>query len=230
MPGPKRILIVVTSHNRIDATRPTGLWFEEFATPYQQFVAQGFEINVASPRGGSVPIDPRSQPQPTEVAQKATAQALQALEKTQALSEVKASDFDAIFLPGGHGTMFDLPQNSALQQLLSDFARADKVIAAVCHGPAGLVGARLDDGTPLVAGKTLTAFTNEEEQAAELDQVMPFLLESRLRELGGNFVVKSNWTDHVERDGKLITGQNPQSSQSVAQAVIKALNASEVSA
>ncbi len=221
MATPKRILIVVTSHDHIDAAHPTGLWFEEFAIPYKQFISQGFEITIASPRGGSVPIDPRSEPKPEEVEQ--TAQARSVLRQTQTLSEVRATNFDAIFLPGGHGTMFDLPENTTLQHLLGDFANADKVIAAVCHGPAGLVGARLANGTPLVAGKTITAFTDNEERAAELDHSMPFLLESRLRELGGRFVVQPNWSDHVERDGKLITGQNPQSSGSVARAVIEAL-------
>jgi len=221
MATPKRILIVVTSHDHIDTTHPTGLWFEEFATPYKEFLSQGFEITIASPRGGNVPIDPRSEPKPEEVEQ--TAQARSVLRQTQSLNGVRATSFDAIFLPGGHGTMFDLPENTTLQHLLGNFAEEDKVIAAVCHGPAGLVGARLADGTPLVAGKTITAFTDNEERAAELDQSMPFLLESRLRELGGRFVVQPNWSDHVERDGKLITGQNPQSSGSVARAVIEAL-------
>ena len=213
--------MVVTSHDHIDATHPTGLWFEEFATPYKEFTSHGFEIIVASPHGGNVPIDPRSEPKAEEVER--IVEAREALRQTQALSEVRATGFDAIFLPGGHGTMFDLPENTTLQHLLGDFADEDKVIAAVCHGPAGLVGARLADGTPLVAGKTITAFTDNEERAAELDRFMPFLLESRLRELGGRFVAQPNWSDHVERDGKLITGQNPQSSGSIAKTVIEAL-------
>jgi putative intracellular protease/amidase len=219
----KRILIVVTSHDHIDATHPTGLWFEEFAIPYKEFLSQGFKIIVASPRGGDVPIDPRSEPKPEEAEQ--AAQARSVLQQTRSLSEVGATDFDAIFLPGGHGTMFDFPENTTLQHLLGEFVSQDKVIAAVCHGPAGLIGARLANGTPLVAGKTITAFTDNEERAVSLDQSMPFLLESRLRELGGHFVVQPNWSDHVECDGKLITGQNPQSSGSIAKAVIEALQA-----
>ena len=218
----KRVLIVVTSHDRIDENHPTGLWFEEFATPYQEFINQGFEVTVASPRGGNIPIDPNSEPKPEEAAK--AAQARGVLRNTLPLSEIAgAHGFDAIFLPGGHGTMFDLPDNTKLQQLLGEFAGENKVVAAVCHGPAGLVNARLADGTPLVAGKTITAFTDDEEREVKLDSAMPFLLESRLRELGGKFVVKPNWADHVERDGKLITGQNPQSSASVAKAVIAAL-------
>ena len=221
MATPKRVLIVVTSHDRVDATHPTGLWFEEFATPYKEFLDQGFEITVVSPRGGSVPIDPQSEPKAEEAEQ--MVQVRDVLRHTQALSEVDATGFDAIFLPGGHGAMFDFPENTTLQHVLANFANEDKVIAAVCHGPAGFVGVRLADGTPLVAGKTITAFTDDEERAVKLDTSMPFLLESRLRELGGHLVVQPNWSDHVERDGKLITGQNPQSSGSIARAVIEVL-------
>jgi putative intracellular protease/amidase len=217
----RRILIVVTSHDHIDATHPTGLWFEEFSVPYQAFVNQDFSVTVASPRGGSVPVDPRSEPHTQE--DDALAEVRAALQQTVPLSEVSVEDFDAIFLPGGHGTMFDLPDNGTLQRLLADFAQTGKVIGAVCHGPAGFVGVRLADGSPLVAGKTLTAFTDSEEQAVALDTLMPFLLESRLRELGARFVAEPDWANHVERDGTLITGQNPQSSGSVARAVIDAV-------
>ncbi|KAB8145837.1 type 1 glutamine amidotransferase domain-containing protein [Chloroflexia bacterium SDU3-3] len=217
----KRILMVVTSHDIIPATNtPTGLWFEEFATPYNILREAGVAITTASPRGGVVPIDPNSLPVPDD-AQDAYA----ALQQTLPLAEVSAAGFDAIFLPGGHGTMFDLPESGALHQLLRAFAEGDKVIAAVCHGPAGLVGATLSDGTPLVAGKTITAFTNDEEEAAQHTNDMPFLLESRLRELGAVFVPQPNWSDHIEQDGKLITGQNPQSSASIARAVADALAA-----
>ncbi len=216
-----KILMVVTSHAYIDETHPTGLWLEEFALPYGQFLGAGFEVTVASPQGGPTPIDPRSTPD----SQKASewAEAIAVLKTTRRLEEVEARDYAAIFLPGGHGTMYDLPDNKRLGQLLSEFAEADKVIAAVCHGPAGLVGATRRDGTPIVAGKTLTAFTDEEERAAQLDTLMPFLLQSRLTALGGRFVARPNWADHVEQDGQLITGQNPQSSASVAQAVVAAL-------
>ncbi|MDP8966175.1 MAG: type 1 glutamine amidotransferase domain-containing protein [Cyanobacteriota bacterium] len=222
MSQPKRILIVVTSHDHIDDTHPTGLWLEEFAIPYTEFKSNGFDVTVASPQGGKAPLDPRSEPKPEEASNSAEARA--ALEDTKVLASLSAEDFDAIFLPGGHGTMFDLPNNEALQKLLGAFGETDKVIAAVCHGPAGFVGVTSPNGTPLVAGKTLTAFTDEEERAVELDKLMPFLLETKLRELGGQFIVKPNWSDHVEQDGKLITGQNPPSSGSVARAVIEALS------
>ena len=219
----KNILVVVTSHSSIDSTHPTGLWFEEFAMPYLAFRAQGMQITIASPRGGVVPIDPRSE---LEIEQDESLKAARtALQRTQPLGQMTATNFDAVFLPGGHGTMFDLPGNTTLQCLLADFAQADKVISAVCHGLAGFVGVQLASGKPLVAGRTITAFTNEEERATGLDPLMPFLLETRLRELGGRFVEGPNWADHVERDGKLITGQNPQSSGSVAQAIIDVLTA-----
>ena len=140
------------------------------------------------------------------------------------LGDVSHERFDVIFLPGGHGTMFDLPDNQKLQELLRDFYEGDKIVAAVCHGPAGLVGATLSNGQPLVAGKTVTSFTDDEERATALDRFMPFLLETRLRELGANFVTASNWSNHVEIDGKLITGQNSQSTISVAKEVIKQLD------
>jgi len=217
----KRILMVVTSHDRIDAGHPTGLWLEEFAVPFLAFRKAGMEISVASPKGGQVPVDPRSEPVDDQVRE--WTEATTALAGTASLGAVKPARFAAIFLPGGHGTMFDLPQSVALKSLLDDFAAAGKIIAAVCHGPAGLVEAKRPDGRALVAGKRVTAFTNQEEREAQLDGLMPFLLETRLRDLGADFASAPNWTDHVEIDGGLITGQNPQSSASVAQAVIQAL-------
>lgn len=218
----KKVLIVVTSCDRIDDNHPTGLWFEEFSVPYQEFLAKGFAVTVASPKGGKTPIDARSEPKSEQAED--SAQAWEALQHAHPLDTINADEFDAIFLPGGHGTMFDLPENTTLQQIIAQFAVANKVIAAVCHGPAGLVGVKQADGTPIVANKTVTAFTNEEESAVELDKLMPFLLETKLRELGSKFIVKPNWTDHIEQDGKLITGQNPQSSSSVARAAIAAIN------
>lgn len=219
----KNILMIVTNHDQIDAEHPTGLWFEEFAVPYQLFREKGYVVTVASPKGGQTPIDPRSLPD-TEQAE-AHAEALQALKETQPLSSVNAENYDAVFFPGGHGTMYDLP-SPEIGRIVSQFADAEKVVAAVCHGPAALVEAKNSDGTPLVQGRKVTGFTNAEEQAVELDKLMPFLLESRLRELGAEFDAASNWSDHVIVDGMLITGQNPQSSGSAAKAVIEALVAS----
>lgn len=217
----KCILVVVTSHDRIDPDHPTGLWFEEFAIPYEAFRKAGFAVTVASPNGGRAPIDPRSAPNQDQAQMYGAAVA--ALCDTRALKGIDAGEYAAIFFPGGHGTMFDMP-SEPVGRLVSQFADAGKVVAAVCHGPAAFVRAVRADGTPLVKGRKVTAFTNEEERAVELDRLMPFLLESRLRELGAEFVPAPRWSDHVVVDGRVITGQNPQSSASAARAVIAALS------
>jgi putative intracellular protease/amidase/sugar lactone lactonase YvrE len=219
-----KILIVTTSHDRFEGANPhpTGVWLEEFALPYLELAANGVEMTIASPKGGAMPIDPRSLPTPAQ--EIAWHSAISASQQTIELSAVSSSEFDAIFLPGGHGPMFDLPDDRDLQQLLSEFHEAGKIIAAVCHGAAGLVGATLADGTPLVKDRVLTAYTYSEEVAAKLDKEVPFILEHRLRELGAIFRAGENKADHIERDGKLITGQNPASSASIARSIVMALN------
>lgn len=217
----KEVLILVTSADRTPGGKQTGVWLEEFAVPYLKLTQAGYQVTVASTKGGAAPIDPRSEGDQAKAHQ--WGQALSALKNTQALAQVDPARFAAVFLPGGHGTMFDLPKDQNLKRLLNRFAKEDKVIAAVCHGPSGLVGARKADGSPLVAGKTLTAFTDEEEAAAELGKEVPFLLESKLREEGAKFVAGKKWASHVEVDGKLVTGQNPASSAAVADALIRAL-------
>ncbi len=220
-PEAKHVLMVVTSAERMNDGKPTGLWLEEFAVPYLLFKEAGFEVAVASPKGGKVPVDERSLKDGGHVF--GWAKAIVELDSTIKLDQVQARGFDAIFLPGGHGTMFDFPDDPDLKRLLNRFAAEDKVIAAVCHGPAGLVGAKKADGTPLVAGKTITAFTDAEEIAVELDKAMPFMLETRLREQGAKFVVGKKWAAHTQVDGKLVTGQNPASSKGAAEAVIQLL-------
>lgn len=219
-----KILIVTTSHDRFegDNPHPTGVWLEEFAIPYLELAANGVEMTIASPKGGVMPIDPRSLPTPAQEIEWHSA--IAASQQTIELSAVTSTEFDAIFLPGGHGPMFDLPDNIHLQQLLREFYEAGKIVAAVCHGPAGLVGATLSDGTPLVKDRVLTAYTYSEEVAAKLDKEVPFILEQRLRELGAIFRAGENKADRIERDGNLITGQNPASSASIARAIVAALN------
>lgn len=202
--------------------QPTGIWLEEYTVPYELFTQAGFKVETASIKGGSAPIDPRSNP--TDAQEKRYETAITALQSTTKLSTLKLSDYDAVFFPGGHGTMFDLPNNPDVNHILQHFYESNKVIAAVCHGPACFVGATLKNGQPLLAGRSVTGFTNEEEVAAEQDKNMPFLLEDELLKNGANYIKNSEWSDHVEVDGCLITGQNPQSSESVAKAIIKQLN------
>ncbi|WP_226579778.1 type 1 glutamine amidotransferase domain-containing protein [Halobacillus litoralis] len=217
----KRILMVVTNHTKITEEHKTGLWLEEFAAPYNMFKEQGYDVRVTSISGGKVELDPNSIPE-EETSQWNEAE--KQLEDTEALTkEIADENYDAIFLPGGHGTMFDFPDSEELQYALQQFAENDKVISAVCHGPAGLVNATYSDGTPIVKGKTVNGFTDEEERGMELDSYMPFLLESKLREKGAEFVRGDNWSDYSVRDGKLVTGQNPMSSESTAQKVIEVL-------
>jgi putative intracellular protease/amidase len=198
---------------------PTGLWLEEFAVPYRMFRAAGHEVTVASPKGGAAPVDPRSR----ESGDKPDREALDVLRSTRPLSEVELDAFDAVFFPGGHGTMFDLPSSSTVQETVEHFITAGQPSAFVCHGPAALVGASLPDGTSVVKGRNITGFSNEEERAVELDGKMPFLLETRLKELGGQFAAKPNFQDHVVVDGMLVTGQNPASSASTARALLQLL-------
>ncbi len=209
------LLMVVTSHGQIDPQTPTGLWLEEFAVPYAVFRNAGYAVTVASPLGGRTPVDPRSLEGEEELDPKVMA----ILGATRKLADLSLEEFDAVFFAGGHGTMFDLPSDEAVARTVSHFLVRHQPTAFVCHGPAALVGAVLPDGSPAVAGRRITAFTNEEERAVELADEMPFLLESRLRELGAEFVGAEKFEEHLVVDGNLITGQNPPSSRATANAV-----------
>jgi putative intracellular protease/amidase len=222
MEDTKSILIVVTSYARIDAQRPTGLWFEEFAVPYESFAEAGYLVTVASVKGGKVPIDPRSLPENQEAM--AVKGPLAALQHTQRLMEVDVTEYDAVFFPGGHGTMFDFPRSREVAELVAHYLEQGKIVAAVCHGPAAFTRAKYRDGSAVVKGRKLTAFSNEEERAVQLDALMPFLLEDKLRSLGAEVQVAPQWQAHVVVDGNLITGQNPQSSLETAEALIQALS------
>lgn len=216
------ILIIVTSHSRIDDDHATGIWFEEFAVPYKLFLEQGYQVTIASPAGGDAPLDANSLQdyQATEDNE----QAKNALKNLPALdNSYSSNNYDAVFFPGGHGTMYDLPDNEHVQRLITECLAANKPIAAVCHGPACLVNAMID-GESVVKGKKVACFTNSEEKAVQLDSMMPFLLETRLRELGAEFISADDWADNTVTDGFLVTGQNPQSSGSAAQAVIRLLS------
>ncbi|WP_155114161.1 type 1 glutamine amidotransferase domain-containing protein [Metabacillus mangrovi] len=216
----KKILMVVTNSSQIDEEHETGLWLGEFAEPYIEFMNSGFQVSAASPNGGRIPIDPNSvDGMPPDEWDDAIAM----LQNTEVLSAVNVNDYNGIFLPGGHGTMFDLPDNPDLQKALVYFAENNKVIGAVCHGPAGFVNTKLSNGKWLVDGVRLTGFTNEEEQQTGLDSLMPFLLESKLREQGAKFEGAAAYSDHTVSDTRFVTGQNPQSSQSAAAAFAEAV-------
>lgn len=214
------ILVIVTGHDQLPDQHPTGIWLEEYAVPAALFKANGYTVTVASITGGAAPIDPRSLPEHPDADSRT---AIEELQNTQPLNDVDLTGFDAVFFPGGHGTMFDLPDSQQVSQAIVQFFETGRVVGAVCHGPAALVGARFRDGTAVVKGRRLTSFTDEEERATQLDGVMPFLLQSRLSELGAEFETSPNWQDHVVVDGKLITGQNPQSSASTARAMLTAI-------
>ena len=219
----KKVLIVVTSCDITPEGKPTGIWLEEFTVPYQLFIQSGFKVDVASIKGGVAPIDPRSNPD--EQQSKEWSQAIDSLQTTTDLAEINPENHDAIFFPGGHGTMFDLPNNPHISTILRSFHEANKIIAAVCHGPACFIGVTLKNGKVLIAGRTVTGFTNDEEIAAEQDKNMPFLLEDELLKNKASYIKANEWADHIEIDENIITGQNPQSSESVAKAIIQKLEA-----
>ena len=223
-----KILMVLTSHDQLGNTgKETGFWLEEFAAPYYVLRDAGATITLASPDGGQPPIDPKSdlpENQTAATRRFRTDPAAEAeLANTKKLVSVSAADFDAVFYPGGHGPMWDMPDNATSIALIEDFVKADKPVAAVCHAPVALINVRGKDGDYLIKGKRVTGFTDTEEDAVGLTSVVPFLLEDELRERGGIFSKGPNWSSHIEVDGKLITGQNPASSKAGAEALLKLL-------
>jgi putative intracellular protease/amidase len=224
-----RILMVLTSHDKLGTTgRKTGFWLEEYAAPYFTFKDAGAEITLASPKGGQPPLDPKSN-EPnfqTELTHRfeADADARARLATTLRLDSVKAEDFDTVFYPGGHGPMWDLAEDANSIKLLESFLAAGKTFALVCHAPGVLRHVKTPDGKPLVNGKTLTGFTNGEEEEVGLTKVVPFLVEDELMNLGATFSKVKNWGVHTVTDGQLITGQNPASSGPAAKVLVEMLN------
>jgi putative intracellular protease/amidase len=226
-----KVLMIVTSHAALGSTgQKTGFWLEELAVPYQTLRRGGLTVDIASPRGGQPPVDPKSEKdeKPEVKAFLADPAAGRALASTLPLSEVR-DDYDAFFVVGGHGVMWDLAEDARLQELLGKAHAAGKVVAAVCHGPAALVGVRTPAGAPLVAGKRVAGFSDEEEAAVGLAQVVPFALESKLRSLGGKYQRGPTWASFAVVDGHLVTGQNPASSGAVAESVLKLLQPTRAS-
>lgn len=219
-----RALFVATSSDRLASGHPTGLWVEEFAVPYMAALAAGIGVVVASPKGGAVPLDAKSMPSDSE---KSTwAPALSALRSSVTLASVQGDDFDAIFIPGGHGPMVDLAHDTILHHMVARHDAGGKLIAAVCHGPAALVYAQRADGRPFFEGRRATGFTDTEERLAGLHDQVPFLLEDVMKAKGADFhSALLPMLSHVEQDGNLVTGQNPRSSEAVAKAMVSALQA-----
>ncbi|MBD2108314.1 type 1 glutamine amidotransferase domain-containing protein [Nodosilinea sp. FACHB-13] len=224
-----KILMILTSHDQLgDTGKKTGFWLEEFAAPYYVFKDAGADITLASPRGGQPPLDPKSDAPDAQT--EATdrfgqdPEAQQALANTAVLSMLSATDYDAVFYPGGHGPLWDLAADTHSIALIEAFYGANKPLAAVCHAPGVLRHAKAPDGSPLVQNKGVTGFTNSEEAAVGLTDVVPFLVEDMLKQNGGNYSKAQDWQTHVVHDGLLITGQNPASSEAVAQALLQALS------
>ncbi|MBD1915697.1 MULTISPECIES: type 1 glutamine amidotransferase domain-containing protein [Cyanophyceae] len=224
-----KILMILTSHDQLgDTGKKTGFWLEEFAAPYYVFKDAGADITLASPQGGQPPLDPKSDAPDAQT--EATARfsqdpdARKALANTAVLATLSAADYDAVFYPGGHGPLWDLADDTHSIALIEAFYKANKPVAAVCHAPGVLRHAKAPDGAPLVQNKGVTGFTNSEESAVGLTDVVPFLVEDMLKQNGGNYSKSEDWQIHVVHDGLLITGQNPASSEAAAQAVLQALS------
>lgn len=223
-----KVLFVLTSHDRLgDTGRKTGFWLEEFAAPYYVFQDAGAEITLASPLGGQPPLDPKSDEPDAQTAAterfRKDPKAQAALAATTPLAQVKADDFDAVFYPGGHGPLWDLANDATSIALLEAFERAGKPLGLVCHAPGALIQVKAVNGQPLVAGRRVTGFTNSEEDAVGLTAVVPFLIEDVFTRLGGDYHKGPDWQVHVEVDGRLVTGQNPASSEAVAEALLSML-------
>ena len=223
------VLIVLTSHDQLgDTGKKTGFWLEEFASPYYHLKDAGAQVTLASPRGGQPPLDPKSHEpdfQTDSTRRFDDDQAAQnELANTAKLAEMKVEDFDGVFYPGGHGPLWDLHNDSDSIAMIEGFIAAGKPVATVCHSPAVLLKAKDQNGDPLVKGKDVTGFSNSEEAAVELTDVVPYLLEDQLVAMGGVYQKVEDWNPLAVVDGLIITGQNPASSAAVAEALIKALN------
>ena len=222
------ILMVLTSHDRLgDTGKKTGFWLEEFAAPYYLLKDAGAQLTLVSPQGGQPPLDPKSDAPDaqTEATRrfKADPAAQAALASTGRLADVSAQDFDAVFYPGGHGPLWDLAEDKTSIALIEAMLAANKPVALVCHAPGVLRHAKAADGRPLVSGKRVTGFTNTEEEAVGLTQVVPFLVEDMLKENGGDYSKVADWQPYAITDSLLVTGQNPASSEAAAEALLKLL-------
>jgi putative intracellular protease/amidase len=225
-----KVLIVLTSHSELgDTGNKTGFWIEEFAAPYYVMADAGVELTIASPLGGQPPIDPKSDApeNQTDATKRFHAdESLKAkLSQSVKLSEVSEGEYDAVFYPGGHGPLWDLANDKFSIDLIESFYNNNKPVAFVCHAPGALIHVKNTDGEPLVKGKEVTGFSNTEEDAVQLTDVVPFLLEDELTKLGATYSKGADWGSYVKKDGLLITGQNPGSSEETAKLLLATLKA-----
>ncbi|MDR8363363.1 type 1 glutamine amidotransferase domain-containing protein [Pseudomonas sp. JL3] len=223
-----KILMVLTSHDQLGNTgKKTGFWLEEFAAPYYIFKDAGAQLTLVSPKGGQPPLDPKSDEPDAQTAAtdrfRKDSAAQSALASTRVLSTVRAEDYDAVFYPGGHGPLWDLAEDPFSIVLIESFFKAGKPVAAVCHAPGVLRHVKDADGQPLVKGKRVTGFTNSEEAAVQLTDVVPFLVEDMLKANGGLYSKADDWASYAIADGLLLTGQNPASSEATAKALLAKL-------
>lgn len=229
----KPILLVLTNHAELGKTgKPTGFFLGEASHPWEVFSKAGYDVVLASPTGGFAPVDPKSldleDPANAAFWKKYGSQSEGAsgVKETLSLSEIDPASYSAIFFAGGHGTMWDFPGSEAVQKAAASIYEQGGVVGAVCHGPAALVDVKLSDGTPLVKGREVAVFTDAEEKAVDLVEVVPFLLETRLRELGAKVKPGANFQENAVADGRLVTGQNPASATKAANLVVEALSKS----
>jgi putative intracellular protease/amidase len=224
----KKILIVLTSHDKLGNTgEATGFWLEELAAPYYAFLDAGVELTLASPKGGKPPLDPKSNTVDFQTDDtkrfEADEAANAALTNTAKLKDINAADYDAVFYPGGHGPMWDLVNDAQSISLIEDFWASEKVVSAVCHAPIVLVNAKDTNGEYIVKGRKVTGFTNSEEEAVGLTNIVPQLVEDTLIARGGVYSKIEDWASYALKDGNLVTGQNPASSTAVAKLVLETL-------
>lgn len=229
MNQPKKVLFVLTSHDQLGNTgEKTGFWIEEFASPYYFLKDKGVEITLASPKGGQPPFDPKSDAAdsqtPSTIRFKADEEAKKQMANTLALASVNAADYDAVFYPGGHGPLWDLATDKNSIALIEAFYNSGKPVSAVCHAPAIFKDTKTKDGSPLVKGKKVTGFSDSEEEAVQLTDIVPFLVEDMLKKNGGEYSKGADWSAYAVEDGLLITGQNPASSELVAEKLLAQLN------
>ncbi|MGM8849511.1 type 1 glutamine amidotransferase domain-containing protein [Salinicola halophyticus] len=224
-----KVLMVLTSHDQLgDTGEKTGFWLEELAAPYVVFQDAGADITLASPKGGQPPLDPKSDDPTADTEEvkrfRADAEAIKALASTHVLADIDSDDFDAVFYPGGHGPLWDLAEDKASIALIERTLRTGRPAALVCHAPGVLRHVKDADGAPIVKGKKVTGFSNSEEEAVGLTDVVPFLVEDVLKSQGGDYSKGADWSSYVLTDDLLITGQNPGSSAETAKVLLKRLN------